>query len=95
MCVVRLLHGVHSIKPEICKSKPVRTSSTASNCQFWWMCCVQTALKLLGLDVCADTIVGHELMRGISGGQRKRVTSGTHLQICCHALASYAWVQSV
>ncbi len=41
------------------------------------VCCVQTALKVLGLDVCCDTIVGDQLRRGISGGQKKRVTSGT------------------
>ncbi|KAH9312808.1 hypothetical protein KI387_027843 [Taxus chinensis] len=34
------------------------------------------ALKILGLDICADTIVGDEMHRGISGGQRKRVTTG-------------------
>ncbi|KAK9906410.1 hypothetical protein WJX75_001426 [Coccomyxa subellipsoidea] len=33
-------------------------------------------LRLLGLDVCADTIVGSQMVRGISGGQRKRVTTG-------------------
>ncbi|KAJ4718245.1 Pleiotropic drug resistance ABC transporter [Melia azedarach] len=33
-------------------------------------------LKVLGLDVCADTMVGDEMLRGISGGQRKRVTTG-------------------
>ncbi|KAG8087193.1 hypothetical protein GUJ93_ZPchr0010g8360 [Zizania palustris] len=36
-------------------------------------------LKILGLDICADTIVGNEMMRGISGGQRKRVTTGEML----------------
>ncbi|KAF5732935.1 pleiotropic drug resistance protein 1-like [Tripterygium wilfordii] len=36
-------------------------------------------LKILGLDVCADTMVGDEMMRGISGGQRKRVTTGEML----------------
>ena len=40
--------------------------------------CLQTILKLLGLDVCADTIVGDQLLRGISGGQKKRVTSGSY-----------------
>ncbi|CAL5048790.1 unnamed protein product [Urochloa decumbens] len=33
-------------------------------------------LKILGLEVCADTMVGDEMFRGISGGQRKRVTAG-------------------
>ncbi|CAH1425576.1 unnamed protein product [Lactuca virosa] len=33
-------------------------------------------LKILGLDMCADTMVGDDMIRGISGGQRKRVTTG-------------------
>ncbi|GAA0158882.1 ATP-binding cassette [Lithospermum erythrorhizon] len=33
-------------------------------------------LRILGLDMCKDTIVGDEMRRGISGGQRKRVTTG-------------------
>ncbi|KAK4428052.1 Pleiotropic drug resistance protein 1 [Sesamum alatum] len=36
-------------------------------------------LKILGLDICADTLVGDEMIRGISGGQRKRVTTGEML----------------
>ncbi|KAK9734714.1 hypothetical protein RND81_04G158400 [Saponaria officinalis] len=33
-------------------------------------------LKVLGLDICSDTIVGSDMVRGVSGGQRKRVTTG-------------------
>ncbi|WRX34811.1 ABC transporter-like [Theobroma cacao] len=36
-------------------------------------------LKILGLEVCADTMVGDEMIRGISGGQKKRVTTGEML----------------
>ncbi|XP_065638408.1 pleiotropic drug resistance protein 1 isoform X4 [Quercus suber] len=36
-------------------------------------------LKILGLESCADTMVGDEMRRGISGGQRKRVTVGEML----------------
>ncbi|XP_027337469.1 ABC transporter G family member 31-like [Abrus precatorius] len=33
-------------------------------------------LKVLGLDVCSDTVVGNEMIRGVSGGQKRRVTTG-------------------
>ncbi|KAG6487497.1 pleiotropic drug resistance protein 2-like [Zingiber officinale] len=36
-------------------------------------------LKVLGLDICADILVGDQMRRGISGGQKKRVTTGEML----------------
>jgi len=38
--------------------------------------------QILGLDICADIIVGDEMQRGISGGQKKRVTTG--MSASCH-----------
>lgn len=37
---------------------------------------VEYILKILGLDNCADTLVGNEMLKGISGGQKKRLTTG-------------------
>ncbi|GAB2255079.1 hypothetical protein Droror1_Dr00008857 [Drosera rotundifolia] len=36
-------------------------------------------IKILGLDICADIMIGDEMRRGISGGQKKRVTTGEML----------------
>jgi hypothetical protein len=40
--------------------------------------CFLNIWQILGLDVCADTMVGDDMIRGISGGQRKRVTTGKY-----------------
>lgn len=34
-------------------------------------------LQILGLDICADVLVGDAMKRGISGGQKKRLTTGS------------------
>ncbi|XP_047334134.1 ABC transporter G family member 34-like [Impatiens glandulifera] len=36
-------------------------------------------LKILGLEICANIMVGDQMRRGISGGQKKRVTTGEML----------------
>ncbi|KAA6418150.1 MAG: ATP-binding cassette transporter [Trebouxia sp. A1-2] len=36
----------------------------------------ELVLRLLGLQECKDTLVGDDIIRGVSGGQRKRVTTG-------------------
>ncbi|XWS11666.1 hypothetical protein CRYUN_Cryun37aG0018900 [Craigia yunnanensis] len=36
-------------------------------------------LKILGLEICGDTLVGDEMRRGISGGETKRLTTGEML----------------
>lgn len=33
-------------------------------------------LRVLGLEVCSETQIGNEMIRGVSGGQKKRVTTG-------------------
>ncbi|XP_047341338.1 ABC transporter G family member 34-like [Impatiens glandulifera] len=36
-------------------------------------------LKILGLEICENIMLGNEMRRGISGGQKKRVTTGEML----------------
>ncbi|BFZ05517.1 hypothetical protein BsWGS_08556 [Bradybaena similaris] len=40
---------------------------------------VNNVIKELGLDKCADTKVGNEFIRGVSGGERKRCSIGMEL----------------
>ncbi|XP_071128826.1 broad substrate specificity ATP-binding cassette transporter ABCG2-like [Mytilus edulis] len=47
---------------------------------------IQNVISELGLKSCADTKVGNELCRGISGGERKRTNIGMELIISPHVL---------
>lgn len=40
---------------------------------------VEATLKALGIEECADTWIGNALIKGISGGQRKRTSVGVEL----------------
>ncbi|KAL4427647.1 hypothetical protein ABPG75_001736 [Micractinium tetrahymenae] len=42
---------------------------------------VDSVIKALGLEKCRDTIIGDHLRRGVSGGERKRVSVGHELLI--------------
>eukprot|EP00808_Paulinella_micropora_P010691 g57437.t1 len=53
----------------------------------------ELVLYLLGLTGCADTVVGDALLRGVSGGERRRVTFGELLVggqsvFCCDEISS-------
>jgi len=43
-------------------------------------------LRLLGLDYVANTLIGGEMIRGVSGGQKKRVTTGEMIVGPCKTL---------
>ena len=43
-------------------------------------------LRVLGLDYVAETVVGGPMLRGISGGQKKRVTTGEMIVGPCKTL---------
>ena len=40
---------------------------------------VNSLLKALGIEECADTLTGGAMIKGISGGQRKRTSVGIEL----------------
>lgn len=56
-----------------CQASPEALSEEAKNER------VDQILKLLDLKHVQETFVGNEFIRGISGGQRKRVTIGVSL----------------
>ncbi len=52
---------------------------------------VEMFAKLLGIDHVLDTVVGDELLKGISGGQKRRVTSGGCHAVGCDVLCRAAF----
>ncbi|KAE9592434.1 putative sulfate-transporting ATPase [Lupinus albus] len=67
---------VHGIKPDpeidaFMKAMAVEAQETSLVTDY--------ILKILGMEICADILVGDEMRRGISGGQKKRLTTGEML----------------
>ncbi|XP_052107706.1 ABC transporter G family member 34-like [Arachis duranensis] len=65
------------IKPD--QDIDIYMKATASEGQEANQMITEYILKILDLEICADTLVGDEMLRGISGRQRKRVTTGKML----------------
>ncbi|XLT68061.1 hypothetical protein HN873_024500 [Arachis hypogaea] len=63
------------IKPD--QDIDIYMKATASEGQEANQMITEYILKILDLEICADTLVGDEMLRGISGRQRKRVTTGS------------------
>lgn len=56
----------------------------------------EVIIRLLGIQNCVDTVVGNAYLRGVSGGERKRVTSAEMLvgpKVCILCL-SVCWLIS-
>jgi ABC-type multidrug transport system ATPase subunit len=60
-------------------SAKLRWSPIPNACEQVSQVRVDTIIKLLGLRGCANTIIGDGTIRGISGGERRRVTIGNEL----------------
>ena len=48
-------------------------------------------MQILGLSECADTLVGDEMRRGISGGEKKRATVGKHCTFLSELRVKYIY----
>ena len=65
---------------------PKEMKERNSNLELYHQHKVSVMLKMLGLEECAETIVGNERVRGVSGGQRRRTTIGEALLTDARAL---------
>lgn len=64
---------LHSLRPSLRPSIPVEVAEQLRSQK------IDFFLKSLGLGRAQDTIIGNDLLRGVSGGEKKRVTLGEML----------------
>lgn len=72
-----LLSGSLTVKENLMFSANVRLSKKFSSDEK--QAIVDEVLFQLGLEKCADTIIGNDFRRGVSGGERKRTNIGMEL----------------
>lgn len=78
----------------------LKFSSFITSADDWWEILIRFDCQILGLDICAETKVGDAMNRGISGGQKKRLTTGISVILCnryCsiqpnHSCLSIMWI---
>ncbi|XP_035539394.1 pleiotropic drug resistance protein 1-like isoform X1 [Juglans regia] len=71
-----ILKVIFLFSMEFCMWMTIRILEAFASYPSDFLICFILNSQVLGLEVCADTMVGDEMLRGISGGQRKRVTTG-------------------
>lgn len=72
-----IISGTLTVRENLMFSANVRLSDDVSNTERQER--VTKVIQDLGLESCADTRVGTEFLRGISGGERKRACIGMEL----------------
>ena len=67
------------MRASCCQSVPLLIADADINQLGFTLTMDSTIGESVGLQVCQDTPVGNDMIRGISGGQKKRVTTGACL----------------
>lgn len=81
----RTTTGGHHMQEDGNEVDPVKRAERAAYTQIMDanLSKVANVIKLLGLEGCQDTIVGDDMLKGISGGQKRRVTVSEKMPVKC------------